>query len=226
MSRLFSGGTDRMTQGTVGLPATGTLAMWVYPTWAQTDGVRHFWYHQVIGADVFEWEHFTNNELFFGWVVGTDHRVTVSSYTLNQNAWNLLVETWDDVANASTLYLNNTQIGSWNTLVTNTGTGTRYIGNSDASAAVAACRIAEVALWNRVITSTERSNLNSFYRAIDTAPSGLLDYLPLLGTDSPEPNLAGGTVGTLTGTTQAAHPPMLTGIIPVIMGHRRSQGMS
>lgn len=217
MSRLFTeaAGADRVAFGNTALPVIGSVACWIYPLNLQSDALSYVYFAvQTDASNLFKLEKISDARFVAGWYSNADYRVFVpaGTYTFTQNAWNLVVCTWDDTANQSILYINNTLAGSpAAALVTHSTTGAKTIGNATApDVNNSNCRVAEVAIWNRVLTSTERGNLNSFSPANVAAPSGLVDYLPLIGDTSPEPNLAGGTVGTVTGTTQAAHPPMVT----------------
>jgi hypothetical protein len=229
MSRLFNALTDNITFGTVALPTTGTLALWLYPLFPQSDPNGHTYvYVYQDDNNIFEVKWYAG-ELGVGWTsVATNYRVIAGSPTMSQDAWNLVLFTWDDTANLSVLYLNNAEIGSNGSLATFSTAGVSRALGSSVFQDNPTARLAEFALWTRVVTSTERGDLNTFHRAIDAAPSGLVDYLPISPTspgDSPEPNLAGGTGGTVTGTTWAAHPPMLASGPPIYdqVGYRWRQ---
>ena len=69
-------------------------------------------------------------------------------------------------------------------------------------------RIAEVALWNRVVSADEV--LTIMDRSPIRAPAGLVLYVPIHGLHSPEPNyapIAAKNPGTVAGTSLADHCP-------------------
>ena len=69
--------------------------------------------------------------------------------------------------------------------------------------------LAECALWNRVLSSTELNMLGLGYSAL-WIPQDLKFYCPVTGTSSPEPDLSGnGNTGTVTEAVQLAHPPVI-----------------
>jgi hypothetical protein len=83
--------------------------------------------------------------------------------------------------------------------------GDFIIGNNAAGDRTIDGRLAEVAEWNRILTVEEMGRV--FRGSPDMVPSGLVLYLPLLGLESPEPNLAQlDQPGTVTGTSQIAGP--------------------
>lgn len=112
-----SNNADGVSYGTAAIPTTGSILLWLYPTWAQTDGISHAIGMNLASGNLFQFIKYSDNSLYCGWYNGSDGRVIVSSasYTLNQNAWNKFVFTWDSAAPASKLFLNNVQIGSTNT---------------------------------------------------------------------------------------------------------------
>lgn len=70
--------------------------------------------------------------------------------------------------------------------------------------------LAEVAIWNRVVSADERKALSQKF-APSMFPGGLVLYLPLTGRNSPEKNLAPGgfNSGTVTGTAYIDHLPII-----------------
>ena len=91
------------------------------------------------------------------------------------------------------------------------GTGQFNIGGLDGTANFQGI-VAEVAVWNSLLTSAQMTALQSICpvgvgarRVSLPKPSG---YFPLWGAASPEPELSGNKLnGTLTGTAQANHAP-------------------
>lgn len=81
----------------------------------------------------------------------------------------------------------------------NAGGGFSGVGSWDG-------RIAEFAIWNRILTAGEAASLGKAF-APSFMPRGLVFYLPLIGRTSPEIELMKGSSGTLTGPpVNIAHP--------------------
>ena len=162
MARLFGATGDFVTAGVDALPTTGQLALWWYPTFAQADDALHYIF--TVGAvpatSSFLCSKTAANALTAGWrTSAVNHIVSVAtgSYTLNQNAWNSFLATWDDTANETRLYLNGTEIGTQvATLVTHTTVAAWTIGNINTATADARGRLAEVAVYSRIFTSAQR----------------------------------------------------------------------
>ncbi|MGV3723012.1 MAG: LamG domain-containing protein [Actinomycetota bacterium] len=217
MARSYTATSHRITAGTRAIPRTaGTLAVWWYPTFAQTDGLGHVVFDVRDSGNIFHLLKNGSNQLSAGWIVAaTEYKVNVASanYTLNQNAWNSIVLTWDDAANETRLYLNGTLIGTTSTLVTWTTTGTRYIGNSSGLANDARGRLAELVICDRIWSSGERA---AFDAGVLPYRIGATDsYYSLGGGDTDEPDLSGnGNTGTVTGPTRGDHAPVLPISVP------------
>lgn len=209
MARRFTG-TDRVAVGTRPIPAVGTLALWWYPEFAQTDGINHSAFYVENSANTFFYlqKHASgfSNRLAAGWQNGgVDYRVTTTTYTLNQNAWNSLILTWD--GSGTNLFLNSTLVASGVAPVTFTSTATRYIGNNPVFGNPAQGRIAEVVICDRVWSAQERA---AFDAGMLPRRIGAVDgYWPLWGGDTSEQDLSSnGNTGTVTGTTRANHAPV------------------
>ena len=213
MSRLFDTNTDEFLQGTDDLPATGTLSLWWYPSFAQGDGAIHFaYYSHLNGSNTFTLNKDQFANLICGWITGgVNHRIFVATanYTLNQNAWNSIIFTWDDTANTEKFYLNGTEIGSKSTLSTWTGTIVKRIGNDNVGDKSADGRLAEITVFDRVLNAPERTYLDN-----GGLPRRLLpiDHLQLRGDDDLEPNsISGREDATNFGTVKADHAPIAFG---------------
>ncbi len=190
MARAFTS-TARLTFTAFDPPATGSLSVWFRPTWAQTDGV----YHMIVywkKSDAAPYNQFyllkyTDSNLYCGWMTANySYRVQVASagYTINQNAWNNMVLTWDDTANLIKLYLHGSQIGSTQTtLATYTGNVATAFGNNDTGSLPLAGRLAEVGLWNVVLGTADLANLYAGYSPLLVQPRALTGYWPLILED-------------------------------------------
>jgi len=68
--------------------------------------------------------------------------------------------------------------------------------------------LAEVAIWNGILTPTEVATLAAGKSAALVRAAALVGYYKILGTASPEPDEKGGTSLTVNGATPAPHPPI------------------
>jgi hypothetical protein len=215
MARSFSSTSDYITQGTTAIPTTGMASLWVYPTWAYNDGVEHIWFRawNSTGPKIFDFakgDSGGGNFFFIGWYnSGTDCRVQTAASGLTQNAWNHLLLTWSSGGN-SVLYLNGSSIASYvgSTSTWSTSGITRYLGkDGNANTSSAASSMAEWAVWNSAsATAQDISALASGVCPLLVLPSALVDYIPIWGDGSPEPNLVSTDSGTVTGTARSSHP--------------------
>jgi hypothetical protein len=130
-------------------------------------------------------------------------------------AWNHILVTYDygSTANEPIVYLNGSVVGLTQE---NTPTGTVqtddspdvFIGNStpaDFGSTALNGRMAEVAYWSRILNDDEAQSVLEFSPIVQLG--GLVMYLPMYGSQSPEPNLVGPVNGTLTGTSLVADSP-------------------
>lgn len=214
MARSFASATDKIIQGTVAAPVTGSLSLWLYPNWAWNDTVDHYIFDVSLDAsNVFQLRKFSfDNNFYCGWYTADiDYRVTTAASDLVQSAWNHLCLTWDDTANETKLFLAGSQIGSTVvTLVTFTSTSNRVLGNDSLIGLTNLDgRLGEYAVWDAVLNLNEIVGLSRGQSPWRVRNGSLTDYLRLDGLVSPEPNMkAGRTEGTVTGATLANHAPV------------------
>lgn len=213
MARLWpSSGTHAVINGTKPMPTTGSLSVWWYPNFDQDDGQRHIVFRaDHPGGDSLTVAKWDDNTLFGSWYTGGTPYAPIASagtYVLTQSAWNHVLWTWDDSANELYLYLNGSEIASHTgSLVTWDTTGReRSIGYWLSYTAHG--RLAEFAVFDRVLASGERSGLSLGMNPFRLRPA---DYLPLWGLSDPEPNLvAGREQGNVNGSvTIAEHAPVV-----------------
>lgn len=74
-------------------------------------------------------------------------------------------------------------------------------------------RLAEVGVWNRVLSAAELSLLAGG-RAPRLIRSGLVGVWPLIGTSSPESELVAGASASVSNLSSAAHPPSIVPALP------------
>lgn len=83
-----------------------------------------------------------------------------------------------------------------------------WIGQDGGTAAAWTGNLADVAVWNVILSATEAKALTQGIRPGVIRPKSLKYWLPLDGNSSPEPDLSGNASnGTLTGTAKASGPP-------------------
>lgn len=138
--------------------------------------------------------------------------------TLVTDVWNVVIVTWAGVGSAPVVY--RCELGGTTTNVTSTSTaGSGSLYDDSAAQLRLATRdpldatfygggMADCALWNRVLNSTELADLG-LGKSPEFMPSGLVMSSRITGTASPEINAAGGTNGTVTGTTFLTHPAVV-----------------
>jgi hypothetical protein len=126
--------------------------------------------------------------------------------------WNHVAVTINSTSLVIVSYLNGvvdfTSSGAFNT---NDGNGTKAleIGGDGGGGHLYGGTIADVAVWNAVLSSAEVIALSKGARPHTIRPLSLVAFWPLDGLQSPEPDLSGGVFnGTLTGTAKAFGPPL------------------
>jgi hypothetical protein len=223
-SRDFAGATSRIDWASPWTPSGAmTLSMWlsadrvntsqglwaVEKTGGGFDGI-YFWLNGAVGA----------GRLTFYIEGGTDgYRSSANGVVPGDGTWHNYIVTWDGVVNPITgvhIYKNNAEVASYaaaqNGATPNAFAGDWSLGgfksvdnyNIDG-------RMAQVAVWNRVVTATERANLAAGYAPNLAAPSGLQFYFK--GNTADLSNEIGGADGTADGTTQLTGAGTGPGII-------------
>jgi hypothetical protein len=149
------------------------------------------------------------NHLYAGlYLAGTDYRIDTTSTPFSAGVWATWIITWNDAANVTELYHDNTLVASKTTPVFTTASETfdsLIVGCRIAGTDYVDGDIAELARWDRVVTAGERATLQTSSPLF--VQSGLVFYFPLFGDASPEPDQLGGAGLTLNGSpAKAAHP--------------------
>lgn len=215
MARDFDGSTDRLS-GTVDYtyPTMVSFFARVFPDTTggggfgrviqAVDGSNNTIFNVIIRDDV------GGNALSFtrGWDGGNGEWHT-STFSLG--AWRHFMATYDGGAttNDPVLYLDGattgvteltTPAGALRTSVTDT-----YVGNRSANDRGWDGRIADMGLWNRILTFHEY--LLVLMGGPLAVPFGLIRFWPIWGTVSPDPDWLGAEPLTVTsGTTRIDHP--------------------
>ena len=66
--------------------------------------------------------------------------------------------------------------------------------------------LAEGGIWDVILTADEMNALGDGYSPLLIRPTSLVFYPPLIGNYSPEIDVVGGNLGTVTGAVKATHP--------------------
>ena len=106
-----------------------------------------------------------------------------------------------------TVYLNGANSASNTADVADDAPTAFRIGEDGAGGSDLAALVAEAAIWNVALTAAEVAILAKGIHPFWVQPAALVAYWPLWGRNSPEPDYVGGFNLTVTGATQAAHPP-------------------
>ena len=156
----------------------------------------------------------TNTLRFFVWG-GTTLVHTASNSAVTLDVWQHVLVTWDGSTTAanSRIYVNGVEqtyqtTTNGVTLADNVAASVR-IGNDDVNSSTFRGKIAQVEIFDRVLGLEE-------IRSLSKKPSSVINgrrrYYPLLGSASPEPDLAGiaGPIanGVLSGTVPSSGPPI------------------
>jgi hypothetical protein len=212
MAAIFDSLTDRITQGSVALPTTGTIAFWFKPGWAHTDGQTHtFFQVRNSSTQYIVLEKFSDNSLNAGWVNTVNYRVGVASgsYSISSGSWQHIAITWTN-GGTTTLYLGGSSIGTSGGLVAFTTSQVRNIGNY-ASAALSdvsfAGQIAHYSLWSRALTGPQITALQTKVPSHPDAGATGTDWITLI--DANTTNQWTGAAATLSGVTGSADAPTL-----------------
>jgi concanavalin A-like lectin/glucanase superfamily protein len=120
-----------------------------------------------------------------------------------------------NVANDPVVWVNGAVPSGFGLVTRTTGTATPGTSNMDIGGVPATARsfnglMAEVAIWNRLLSDEEALNVMANLPA--AVPSGRVMYLPLCGLVSPEPNLdKPANTGAVNTTLGVPHPIQLQG---------------
>jgi hypothetical protein len=181
--------------------------------WAYATSFPHA-YNPVIkrqdagGTHYYAWQPRSDGKLAFYYTDngGAGKQYDPGVITLSANTWYHLLFT---ISTKGTGYINGAV-----DQVTTTGAGIAAItantqlGADFPSTTGWAGRLADAAIWNTVLSSTEITALANGARPNTIRSGNLVGWWPLDGLQSPEPDLSGNANnGTLTGTSSAFGPP-------------------
>lgn len=207
MARSFNGSSDFITP-TSATPLTVvpplSVAVWVYPTAVSNTTSQIIMNNQA-------------NTNFWGlYLVQNTAKISLeASGSAANSSVAVSLNTWSHIGGSTSgtsIYLNGAKDGSatgtwsWSTI---TG-GSVAIGEDPVnSGRNYTGRLADLAVWNVVLTDLEFAAIAKGVRPFRVRPKSLIAYYPLDGLQSPEPDLSGNASnGTLTGTAKAFGPPI------------------
>jgi len=214
MARDFNGTTQYGTLTLNTAQKAITVSSWAWWEYLDSNAQYKRPYHMVAGA--FAWR----MEFDDGWgyvFVATqnsaDGKWSIAKPTTG--AWHHICITYDgsSTANDPLIYLDGVS-QAVTERSTPSGTlllpdGTVTIGRASGGGQEFDGRLAEFAIWNRILTAGEVAALGKGF-APPTNPRGLLTYLPLIGRASPEIELMGGSNLTLSNSpANIEHPRMI-----------------
>ena len=139
-----------------------------------------------------------------------------SDATFTDGVWHSLVVTFDGDNNVIVAYLDGTSIGLTTAVATTPNAFTDFASgflvgareNRGTNDAFFNGSLAEFAIWTRALSAAEAGILADGFSPL-FIPNSLRNYLPIIGQASPEPELKRGSNGTVTGTTNLAHPRII-----------------
>lgn len=140
---------------------------------------------------------------------------TVASGTAFAAGWHTAVGTYD-TADKVRMYVDGTEAGTGTTggnTISYDGTKSLWFGVFDGTqlhygtgASAGDRSLAEVAIWSAVLTTDERAAYDKGIAPRVINPNALVAYWPLIGQQSPEPELANGISATVTSAGTDVHP--------------------
>jgi len=214
MARNFAAVSDKLTATSFTNPptSTGTVSLWWNPALNPgSSAVYRLWEFAATGKEL-TILHFSNNNFYCGWsgFVGDDRAVFSTSGLFTSGTWINVIMTWDTGASPHTqVYFNNVVKGNkTGTLDTGTGFSQYTLGNSFfGNNTNASGRLAEVGIWDKVLSSDDRAALAKGYTPRLVQPANLLMSHNLVGSNLN--SLVDNTVLSATGTSQYPHPRVI-----------------
>lgn len=212
---LYDDVNDKLSVSGVTIPTIGTMCYNLYPNFAQSDNLNHIFVDvrdYAANGNLFgsaKGDSSAGNAIDARWIQGyTSYGVQTSTYTLTQSAWNVLCFIWDDTANTYKAYLNKSQIGDTGSTMQTWDTSTRTfaIGNCGQECSFNLDgNMAEVAIWNRVLTITELDNRGDGLLA-SCISTGLIHYWPLNNTSDITDHAGSADLSNNGVTNAGSHP--------------------
>lgn len=210
MARDFDGTDDIINWGTGG--GMGAASNWSMSAWVRPDTSGGTSRTIVAKRSAFS----AGNNQFYGthntsghFAIGKDGTSASSSLTITVGSWNHVVSSATNTT--VTFHVNGTSASVSTDMRTGTGTTQPLAIGGLTTEAVQFFdgALAEIALWNVVLTTAEQLALSKGFSPILIKPENLVHYFPLIGRNSPEIDLMNSPTGTLTGTSNFPHPRVI-----------------
>lgn len=205
MARLFTSASSEYLEHAAAVVSAGqnwTVSGLAYPTTTSTIGSVFSIANSANTTDFFRLDQTSSNTLRFRAV--TSDAITANTWTTN--AWNHFCGTHASSNTSRWVYLNN------GTGVQNTTSRAPTVNRTGIGALVSSTRslffegrIAEVGVWNVILTAEERTALSQGISPLLIRPESLVAYWPTVGRASPEIDLVGAYNMTVTGAVAAEH---------------------
>ena len=213
MARSFNGTTDKIATSATGITGKNTrsTSIWFLTSDTRTGGTNF----------VFSWG---TNGSGAAWQLSVENGVIWSRFNAataswgsgyNDGKWHHCVLTFpaNGAVNTVACYVDGsllTPTYTSGTVIVNTGTvNTVNMGAGITGTAKFSGTLAEFAIFNIQLQSAEIAGLAGRVGVRRVEPAAIVNYWPLWGLHSPEPDMDGsGNSGTLTGTSLANHAPV------------------
>lgn len=199
MARSFNGTTDVITTGFSFVQPPFSLAVWFNSTTVTP-------VQAMIGSNIAQAVEFRLNSTVLEFVSSGIAVIGSSSATFAANTWYRGVATYAS-GGGWAIYATGASPSSGTMVEALTNTPLQ-IGNQTNFSESWSGALADVAVWNVVLSAAEAASLVQGARPFTIRPKSLIGYWPVDGLQSPEPDLSGNANnGTLTGTALAPGPP-------------------
>ncbi len=153
---------------------------------------------------------------------------------LTTNAWNVIVVTWPGAGSSTTIYccllggvlvpVTSSQAAGSGTVFDDSAATLRVATRDPFDATMYGGGLADFGLWNRVLSDIELGDLG-LGRSPELMASGLVAGSRITGSASPEINTAGGTNGTVTGSSLLTHPATIYNVASAVQLQRGARGV-
>jgi len=208
---------------------SGAIAFWFKPTWTSDptpgSGIDHvaLRLYRASTLAIYDVGRVASiGKGVSGWYInGVDSRVLINDTSLfAAGVWAHHVLQWaqsgETVGPVVAWYVDTVLAGSISVAFTvPTGMDEWRIGADPFSSVAADGDIAEFGRWDHVLSATHHTRLAEGWRpnaSIDSLSNGLIEYVPILGDDSPEPELiAAANMAVVGNPAKADHPTLLSG---------------
>ncbi len=216
--------SNALTRASYTVPTTGTLLVWLNPSFAWNDNKAHTICRIETPGKLFEITKGGNNVLYCGWSQsGNPDYFQILTAAWSQNAWNSLIFVWVQ-GGRQLLMINGTAVGGSGALdaAWDTSAYAFHVGNLSALNSVWNGYLAHLTIWNTPLAYWDGANWNAReltgltrgMNPFNACPHNIVDYWPL-GMGSPDNSIAGGGRAlTVSGTSISELGPPVSPYIP------------